>query len=94
MFQYTPQLFHDMGPYVENVRQQIDIIYTPTMVVQARHDEMINPQSANVIFENVQSETKQLNWYENSGHVITLDKERDQLHKDILTFLQSLYWAN
>lgn len=94
MLHNTPHLFQDMGPYIESVRQQIDFIYTPTMVVQARHDEMINPHSANVIFENVQSETKQLNWYEKSGHVITLDKERDQLHEDILTFLQLINWAN
>ncbi len=36
---------------------------------------------------------KELIWYENSGHVITLDKEKDQLHSDILDFLESLNWS-
>ena len=35
---------------------------------------------------------KQLNWYENSGHVITLGSEKEQLHEDILNFLESLDW--
>lgn len=30
--------------------------------------------------------------YENSGHVITLGPEKEQLHNDILAFLNSLDW--
>jgi len=94
MFNEAPRLFQQIGSYIEHISEQVDMIYVPTMVVQARHDEMINPNSANFIYENVQSENKQINWYEKSGHVITLDKERDQLHKDILQFLELLNWAN
>ncbi len=86
-------MFTQIGISIEDVQKQIDTIYTPTMIVQARLDQMINPKSANYIYENIESESKQLNWYEESGHVITLDKERDQLHDDIYTFLESLQWA-
>ncbi|MEH7560284.1 carboxylesterase, partial [Priestia megaterium] len=27
-----------------------------------------------------------------SGHTITFDKERDQLHEDVYAFLESLDW--
>lgn len=94
MFNESPRLFHQVGSYIEHISEQVDMIYAPTMVVQARHDEMINPKSANYIYENVQSDKKQMNWYEKSGHVITLDIERDQLHEDILQFLDSINWAN
>jgi carboxylesterase len=77
---------------IQEVRNDVDTVYTPTFVVQARHDEMINTDSANIIFNNVQSEHKKLKWYENSTHVITLGKERDELHDDILEFLNSLNW--
>ncbi|TXL64961.1 alpha/beta fold hydrolase [Cerasibacillus terrae] len=86
-------MFTQIGISIEDVQKQIDTIYTPTMIVQARLDQMINPKSANYIYENIESESKQLNWYEESGHVITLDKERNQLHDDIYTFLESLQWA-
>ncbi|MGM7702812.1 alpha/beta hydrolase [Pseudalkalibacillus sp. Hm43] len=78
---------------ISDVRSNIDMIYTPTFVVQARHDEMINTDSANIIHDSIESDQKSLKWYEESGHVITLDKEKEQLHEDVLEFLNSLDWS-
>jgi carboxylesterase len=77
---------------IKEVRENVDMIYAPTFVVQARNDHMINPDSANIIYNAVESDNKKLKWYEESGHVITLDKERDQLHEDVYEFLESLNW--
>lgn len=79
---------------ISGVRDSIDMIYSPTFVVQARHDHMINTDSANIIYNEVESDLKELKWYEHSHHVITLDKERDQLHEDIFQFLEKLDWAH
>ncbi|WP_347548842.1 carboxylesterase [Pseudalkalibacillus hwajinpoensis] len=78
---------------IYDVRDNIDMIYTPTFVVQARHDEMINTESANVIHDNIEADERSLKWYENSTHVITLGKEKDELHKDVLSFLNGLDWS-
>lgn len=75
------------------VREHLDHIYAPTFVVQARLDEMIDINSANIIYENVQSPDKQIKWYEKSKHVITLGDEKEQLHHDIYEFLESLNWS-
>ncbi|WP_449537567.1 alpha/beta hydrolase [Ferdinandcohnia sp. Marseille-Q9671] len=77
---------------IAEVRDNVDMIYSPTFVAQARHDKMINPESANIIYEAVENDFKKLKWYEESGHVITLDKERDQLHQDVYEFLEQLDW--
>lgn len=77
---------------ITEVRDNVDMIYAPTFVVQARHDEMINTDSANIIYDNVESTIKKIKWYEESSHVITLDKERDQLHEDVYQFLEQLDW--
>jgi carboxylesterase len=79
---------------ISDVRNHVDMIYAPTFVVQARHDKMINTDSANIIYNEVESVKKEIKWYEESGHVITLDKERDQLHEDIYAFLEKLDWQN
>lgn len=79
---------------VQDVRNELDLVYAPLLVVQATHDEVIDPQSARIIYEGVSSDEKDLKWYDNSGHVITLDKEKEQLHEDIYTFLQSLPWQH
>lgn len=77
---------------IAEVRDNVDMTYSPTFVVQARHDKMINPDSANIIYEAVENDFKKIKWYEESGHVITLDKERDQLHEDVYAFLEQLDW--
>ena len=83
----------DLQQLVKSVRGDIDMLYTPIFVVQATYDEVIDPQSAQVIFDEVQSTEKQLKWYDDSKHVITLDKEKEQLHEDIYEFLETLDWT-
>ncbi|MGF3105215.1 alpha/beta hydrolase [Rossellomorea sp. DUT-2] len=78
---------------IADVRGNVDMIYSPTFVVQARHDHMINTDSANIIYDNVESDEKDMKWYEESGHVITLDKEKEQLHEDVYDFLEKLDWT-
>jgi len=79
---------------IGNVRDHVNQVDVPLFVAQARHDHMINTDSANIIYNSANTEQKTLKWYEESGHVITLDKERDQLHQDVFAFLESLDWAN
>ncbi|WP_156288410.1 alpha/beta hydrolase [Oceanobacillus salinisoli] len=88
----SEDLFKDLGKTITEVKNNIDTIYTPTFVVQARKDEMINTESAVYIYENVESDEKDMKWYEESEHVITLGDEKDQLHEDIYQFLEKLHW--
>lgn len=78
---------------ISDVREQVDTIYAPLFVVQARHDEMINSNSANIIYEETESTYKEIKWYENSTHVITLGPEKETLHEDIYQFLEKLDWT-
>mgnify|MGYP001770217836 CR=1 FL=1 len=92
-FKKTPmKTLKGLQNLIQDVRKHIDMIYAPTFVIQARHDEMINPESANIIYNEVESNVKKLKWYEDSTHVITLDKQKDELHQDIYEFLESLDW--
>lgn len=85
-------LFKQLGAFITEVKNEVDTIYTPTMVVQARKDQMINTDSANYIYENVEAEHKTIKWYEESGHVITMGKEKEQVFEDIYQFLETLKW--
>ena len=59
----------------------LDLMYAPILVIQSRNDEIIDPKSAHIIYENVESLNKKLIWFEESGHVVTLDREKDKLHE-------------
>lgn len=77
---------------IEEVRDSLDMIDAPTLVVQAKLDQMVELKSAEIIYEGILSDEKELKWYENSHHVITMGPEKDQLHEDIYQFLEQLDW--
>ncbi|SDK05989.1 alpha/beta hydrolase [Sediminibacillus albus] len=93
LIDHSSRMFKDLGSLINEVKQKVDEIYAPTFVVQARKDEMINTDSASYIYENVEADQKDIKWYEESSHVITLDKQKEQLHEDIYQFLESLSWS-
>ncbi|MEJ8765485.1 alpha/beta fold hydrolase [Oceanobacillus sp. HCA-5259] len=88
----STEVFSLLKETIEEVKNNVDTIYTPTFVVQARNDTMINTESANYIYDHVEADLKDIKWYEESGHVITLDKQKDELHEDIYQFLEKLDW--
>lgn len=88
----SKELFEALGKTIQEVKNNVDTIYTPVFIVQARKDQMINTESATYIYENVESDVKDIKWYEESSHVITMDKEKEQLHEDIFEFLEKLDW--
>ncbi len=94
LLEQSRTLFEQIGPFIEETSSYVELIYAPAFVVQARKDEIINPDSANRIYEQLESVEKDIKWYENSPHVITTGPERYELHEDILQFLNSLDWES
>lgn len=88
----SPRLIKKIGEIITDVSKNVDMIYTPTMVAEAGRDQMIHPDSAKFIYENVETSDKEFHKYEKAGHAITFSSEKDQLHEDIYTFLESLEW--
>lgn len=82
----------ELQQLVSDVREELDMVYAPLLVVQSKNDEIIDPNSAHIIYDEVESLKKEIIWFEHSGHVITLDKEKEQLHEAVLKFLESLDW--
>lgn len=92
LLERSKELFKQIAESIERVKENVDMLYTPTLVIQAEKDEMINPDSANYIYENVEADHKEIKWYANAGHAITFSDAKDQLHEDIAQFFASLKW--
>ncbi|TDM14716.1 alpha/beta hydrolase [Macrococcus bovicus] len=91
---HPTSLLEDLQQTIVKVRESIDDVFAPLFVAQGRLDTMINPDSANIIFEESSSDVKEIHWYEHSGHVITIDKEKEQLFDDYSAFLEGLEWSH
>ena len=78
---------------IQAVRDQVDEVFDPLFVVQGKLDQMINPDSANIIYNSSSSDDKYIKWYEESGHVITIGQEKEKVFEDVYQFLESLDWS-
>lgn len=63
-------------------------IKVPCIVLQSKKEHTVRPESAEYIFQNLQSAEKKLVWFENSGHILTLDIERDKVFAEIADFFE------
>ncbi|WP_028403427.1 alpha/beta hydrolase [Ectobacillus panaciterrae] len=92
-FEKTPMhSLKDLQQIIVDTSEKLHLISSPTLVLQGRLDDALYTESATVIYNTVNTEKKQLKWYEQSGHIITLDKEREQVYEDVYTFLNRLNW--
>lgn len=78
---------------IREVRENLVRITAPLFVVQGRLDDVIDAESADIIYENAASGLKFIKWYEQSGHVITFGREKNELHEDIYQFFERLPWS-
>ncbi len=62
-------------------------VQAPTLVIQSRSEHTVRPESAQIIYDALGSTHKQLLWLEKSGHIITLDEERENVFVAIEKFL-------
>lgn len=69
---------------IRGARRALPRVATPALVIQSKADETVRPRSAHYIYEHLGSPYKRLVWLERSGHVATLDAERDQVALDIV----------
>ena len=63
-------------------------VKVPAIVFQSTIEHTVLPESAQYIYDNLGSTKKELHWLHESGHIITLDKERMQVFAEIARFLQ------
>ncbi|MFO7263623.1 MAG: alpha/beta fold hydrolase [Bacillota bacterium] len=74
---------------MKEVRALLPRVQVPALVAQGRRDETVKPHSAQFIYDRLGSTVKQLRWYEQSGHILTLDCERESVFVDIETFMET-----
>ncbi|MGG5370050.1 alpha/beta hydrolase [Enterococcus sp. AZ196] len=99
----TKERIEGYRPLVEQqlamIEEQAHIAYEnlakinrPFFMAQAGQDEMIEAKGVFQTAARLQQTSFTLNWYPNSGHVITIGPERRQLEQDVADFLASLGW--
>lgn len=74
------------------VQQILSDIHVPVFLAQAGKDQLISPNTVYQAAQNLSQTRCNVQWYPNSGHVITVGPDRKELEKDVLYFIEGLSW--
>ncbi len=77
----------DLSVLFDRTRELLPQVRAPLLVVQGRRDWVVPPGSAEVICAQVSSEVRRLVWLTRSGHLVTLDRDREILFDEVRRFL-------
>jgi len=64
-------------------------VAAPTLVIHSRNDPRVTIADAEAAFARLGSEEKALEWVERSGHVISVDFDRELVAQRVIDWLES-----
>jgi carboxylesterase len=80
--------FASLYQYGQDIAERLSEVHVPLRILQSKKDQIVAPESANIIYEKVSSPHREIMWYEKSGHEMMQDLEADQVFEDLMEFIQ------
>ncbi len=75
---------------IRKVKRELFSIRQPILILHSRNDHTIRPESSTFIHGKIGSEKKSLKWLFTSGHVISVDIEKEMVFESINNFIEGL----
>src|SRR5262245_2405698 len=76
----------DLDCLITRVRACLGTITTPTVILQAREDDVTSPRNAYLVYDQIGSKQKHVILLEDCYHVITVDKQKQAVVKHLIDF--------
>jgi carboxylesterase len=87
-YRYTPNRSNEQAVlFFQHLYEDLPEVHTPTLLMHSRHDRTVDPATMPRIYERLGAEDKQMVWLENSGHVVTVDYDRELVCAAIERFI-------
>jgi carboxylesterase len=87
---FPTDAFNSLYRYAERIEDSLDSLRVPIRVLQSKKDQVVAPVSANIIYENVSSEHREISWYMESGHEMMQDLEAEAVFDDLMGYVGKL----
>ncbi|WP_196594452.1 alpha/beta hydrolase [Pectinatus sottacetonis] len=78
---------HELLDCIQSLKNNLHKIRLPVLIVQSNNDHTVNAESGKYIYDNIKSHHKQLLQLKKSGHLVTLDIEKEFVFDKIKIFL-------
>lgn len=77
---------------INETSEKLNVINTPVHILRGLEDDEYYCESADLIYSSVNSRIKSVKTFINSGHILTLGKERELVFEEIYRFFEGLKW--
>jgi carboxylesterase len=84
---FATDAFSSLYGYSQEIAGRLREVHVPICILQSKRDQIVAPESANIIYERVSSQHREIIWYQKSGHEMMQDLEADQVLKDVMAFV-------
>ncbi len=85
---YPTRSLAELNGLLPEMRAGLPNITAPTLLMHSRNDDGVSPESMPKIYQYLGSEDKHMQWFENSGHVLTRDAERENVFQAAAEFVE------
>ena len=79
---------------INETSDKLNVIQTPVHILRGLEDDEYYCESADLIYSSVNSRIKSVKTFINSGHILTLGKERELVFEEVFRFFEGLKWQN
>lgn len=79
---------YQMLRYIRGARAALPNVRCPILVMHSRNDHTVHPGNAQVIFDTVASEDKELVWLDKSYHLLPLDFDKQEVFERTCDFIK------
>jgi len=74
---------------IRRVRATLSQVTTPTMILQAKEDDMTSPRNAQLVYDSIGSKAKEMVLLDDCYHVITVDKQKKAVIQHLADFFRT-----
>ena len=85
---YPVAASHEVMKFIEQVKRCLPQVTCPILIIYSTVDDTIHPDSAQFVYDGVSSTDKEIITLHNSGHVLTLDSEWEQVAEQTYQFIR------
>jgi len=85
----TPRLLHELSLIVKHANDVAPSVHVPTLVIHSRKDPRVTTEDAEAAFARLASPEKVIAWAERSGHVLSVDYDREWIASEAVRWIES-----
>lgn len=86
---FVPHAIAEAAELAKLMQESLPKINVPVLLIQSRGDKVIEPNALDLLSEHLATSRKETLWLEKSGHVITLDVEREIVYRKVADFFSA-----